>query len=434
VYVEKITIKNLRVFKEATLSLRFPEDVSSSGRMKLYCPNVNLILGDNGAGKSSILKAIALAALGPLGQKFPPYRLVRELRSSRRLPTAKRNQVARTATLRGRALINALFQRTWQDVGLQKPRSIRRPITSRVEIRRVRDEEFIHLAPGKHRADWERMFDNKSPAFLTVGYGATRRVDTDPSAASPQQKLRQMPLRQQRVQSLFFEGYTLVPLAHWLPELQHTNKGRFTQVVARLNDVLPDGYEFAGKTDRSGDYLFCQHKNLVPFPALSDGCRAFVGWVADLLYHINLGCPSGVKLVDNAGIVLVDEIDLHLHPEWQRTVIPTLSATFPRLQFIFTSHSPIVVGSLQRDNLWVCTMDEITGESTAEQKETGVHGLNSDQILLTEYFGLKSSRAPRKERQLDEIAAAAERRTPHKAQEFLQSLVTALEDHSENNK
>lgn len=62
------------------------------------------------------------------------------------------------------------------------------------------------------------------------------------------------------------------------------------------------------------------------------------------------------------------------------------------------------------------------------QKETGVHGLNADQILLTEYFGLKTSRAARKEHQLDRIAAAAERKVPGQGAAFLRSLVTPLED------
>ena len=78
----------------------------------------------------------------------------------------------------------------------------------------------------------------------------------------------------------------------------------------------------------------------IEFPNLSDGYRAFIGWVADMLFHVYYGCPPGKKLADLCGIVMVDEIDLHLHPRWQMKVISTVARAFPRMQFIFTSHSP----------------------------------------------------------------------------------------------
>jgi hypothetical protein len=78
-----------------------------------------------------------------------------------------------------------------------------------------------------------------------------------------------------------------------------------------------------------GEYLFQIRKIKVPFSALSDGYKAFIGWVGDLLYHVSVGCPAGKKLVDNCGVVLVDEIDLHIHPEWQPTIIPTLARSLP---------------------------------------------------------------------------------------------------------
>ena len=76
------------------------------------------------------------------------------------------------------------------------------------------------------------------------------------------------------------------------------------------------------------------------------GYRAYIGWIADLLYHICMGAPSGRKLIDNRGIVLVDEIDLHLHPRWQVSLIPKLKQVFPKLQFVATTHSPMVLPGL----------------------------------------------------------------------------------------
>ena len=89
----------------------------------------------------------------------------------------------------------------------------------------------------------------------------------------------------------------------------------------------------------------------LPFGTLSDGYRAYLGLVADLIYHLQMNCPHGGNLTDMTGIVLVDDIDLHLHPKWQRTVVPHLAGTFPRLQFILTTHSPLVTGTLHADNV-----------------------------------------------------------------------------------
>lgn len=437
-YLQELHIQNLRVFAEANAAFLVPErardaeERNAEERVPQY-PNLNLVLGNNGTGKSTLLKAIALACLGPLAEKFSPYLLVR--RSGKPTPRKRSSAIVATGLPEDRAVVRARFQCTWQDVGDKKPSDKSAALAWAFHINRTGDEESIELlyapkgeVPEATRALWAPIHQNASPAFLTVGYGATRRVDTDPNAPTPAQRLRTLPLRHQRIQSLFTEGYTLVPLGHWLPQLKARNPGRFKQVCNRINEVLPGDIRFTDRLDGTGEYLFEQQGALVPFAALSDGCRAYIGWVADLLYHICFGCPSGVKLVDNCGIVLVDEVDLHLHPDWQRTVLPRLAQAFPRLQFIATTHSPIVVGTLQRGNLWVCEPAPDGNGSVLAQKETGVHGLNADQILLTEYFGLKTSRAARKERQLDRIAAAAERKVPGQGAAFLRSLVTPLED------
>ena len=425
-YIEEIKIKNLRVFAEASATFQYPGRKCTKDERAVAIPNLNLILGNNGAGKSSLLKAIGLSAIGPLAMKFTPFMLVRKNKKSAARSSAVPAHMAEA---------ELIGQCTWQDHARTKPDTKLTRAEWKTSVIREGDGESVNFSPVQAssvaeslRIRWELVHQNDCPAFLAVGYGSTRRVDTDPSAATPNSKLRSIPLRHQRIQSLFSDGYPLIWLGHWLPVLKSKNPGRFSQVCTLLNEVLPDDIEFTAKTDKSEEYLFSQNGALVPFAALSDGCRAFVGWVADMLYHICFGCPKGVKLVDNCGIVLVDEIDLHLHPEWQKTVLPKLAATFPKLQFIVTTHSPIVVGTLQRENIWVCEPAPDGNGSVLVQKDIGVNGLSADQILLTPYFGLESSRAPEKQERLKVIAAAAERKVPGQAGAFLKSLVTAMED------
>ncbi|HLM44995.1 MAG TPA: AAA family ATPase, partial [Myxococcaceae bacterium] len=159
--------------------------------------------------------------------------------------------------------------------------------------------------------------------------------------------------------------------------------------------------------------------------ALSDGYRAFISWVGDLLYHLNLGSPRGRKLVDQRGIVLVDEVDLHLHPEWQRHLVPTLSRVLPKLQFIFTSHSPLVVGTLSSWN--VLLLEERTrkdGTRATEVLTPGeeLYGLSADQILTSESFGLESTRDERFFERLKDVAVQAREGGAEEALRFMRMV------------
>jgi hypothetical protein len=159
----------------------------------------------------------------------------------------------------------------------------------------------------------------------------------------------------------------------------------------------------------------------VPFPALSDGYRAFLGWVGDLLYHVCMTCPSGKKLVENRGIVMIDEIDLHLHPEWQMHVLPTLANALPKIQFIVTSHSPLIVGSLEWMN--IVTMQPDPGQATRiERIAQAVHGLDADQVLLTDFFGLASTRAEGPKRRMKDLSLRASQGDAGAARQLLEEM------------
>ncbi len=252
---------------------------------------------------------------------------------------------------------------------------------------------------------WGPVYESENDAFFVVGYGATRRVERLDSYESGA-RARSRAARDLRVQGLFEDSFSLIPLGSWLPLLKSQNPGRYRQVEHLLSALLAPGhYRFSGRLAKNGDYLFYRGAMPVPFQALSDGYRAFVGWVADLLYHVCFGCPPGKKLVENRGVVLVDEIDLHLHPRWQMRVIRTVAKTFPKMQFVFTSHSPLVVGSLEWMNIITLKVGAKSNRTVATRLKQSVHGLDADQILVSEFFGLKTTMASAKRRQLDSITA-----------------------------
>jgi hypothetical protein len=282
-------------------------------------------------------------------------------------------------------------------------------IRSQIELTRRGERLIVQQSSpqpeGSPQAEqiWAPVYESQNDAFFVVGYGATRRVERldtyDPGA-----RARSRATRDLRVQSLFEDSFSLIPLGSWLPALKVKNPGRYKQVEHLLNRLLAPGhYRFSGEQDKRGDYLFSTREMPVPFQALSDGYRAFIGWVADLLYHVCDGCPSGTKLVDSCGVVLVDEIDLHLHPKWQMHVIRTVAKALPKMQFIFTSHSPLVAGSLEWMNIITLKVGTKANRTSAKRLKQSIHGLDADQILLTDFFGLKTTMAPSKRKQLAEI-------------------------------
>lgn len=242
-----------------------------------------------------------------------------------------------------------------------------------------------------------------------LGYGATRRVETGP--ASVESRAKERILRYRRVAGLFEEHMTLMPLAAWMPQVFRKDKRRHQEIVTLMNRLLPDDTQMLGKWDEEDpESLFQRGGSVLPYPALSDGYRAFICWLGDVLYHLHTICPKGQRLVDMRGVVLVDEVDLHLHPAWQRHLVPSLSAALPKLQFVLTSHSPLVVGTLSSRNVLLLEeRAQSRGTHVTEVVRPGeeLYGRSADQILTSESFGLESTRDERFFERLKDVANQA---------------------------
>lgn len=96
------------------------------------------------------------------------------------------------------------------------------------------------------------------------------------------------------------------------------------------------------------------------FSQLSAGEKMVIGLVLDIAYRMAIGNPMMKNLRLSSGIVLIDELELHLHPKWQISVLNALSATFPNVQFIVTTHSPLVINRIQNDQLILLDNQTIT--------------------------------------------------------------------------
>jgi predicted ATP-binding protein involved in virulence len=111
---------------------------------------------------------------------------------------------------------------------------------------------------------------------------------------------------------------------------------------------------------------------------LSDGEKCLLAMVGDLARRLAIANPSLPDPLQGSGVVLIDEIELHLHPKWQREIIPALTRTFPNCQFIVTTHSPQVISQVKPEGIYIL---EKTDEGVVAKKPESSFGRDSNRIL-----------------------------------------------------
>ena len=123
----------------------------------------------------------------------------------------------------------------------------------------------------------------------------------------------------------------------------------------------------------------------------SDGYKIIIAMVADIASRMAEGNPDMDEPLMTSGIVLIDEVDLHLHPKWQRTILKDLHRVFPNVQFIVTTHSPIILLGAA-DIAQIVLLD---GSHIIDDTNLDISRYDVSQILLTQLFGLESVYSPK---------------------------------------
>ncbi|MEZ5729390.1 MAG: AAA family ATPase [Burkholderiaceae bacterium] len=346
-YVSSVTLKSVRGFDNLAWSL------SSSDELAGW----HVLVGPNGSGKSTFLRAIALALTGP--KEAPAARL--------HWPSWVRTN-AETAKIQLRVQFDPDWD-NWSGKG-----NISSSKSTEISIRIDRDEGVsVSHSGSANRTVW-----GSGAGWFSVAYGPYRRFSGGDKA---NERIFFTHKRLGRHLSVFGEDVALTESLEWLKEIRFKdleqrerlepgqlavsersgeanslsesirgfiNQDGFLPFGARLESVSSEGVSFV---DGSG--------NVIPVLELSDGYRSVLSLTFELIRQLN-DCYGPKRLFDSTrtkvicpGVVLIDEVDVHLHPMWQRSIGIWLTRHFPNLQFIVTTHSPFICQQVEPSgSLW----------------------------------------------------------------------------------
>ena len=250
------------------------------------------------------------------------------------------------------------------------------------------------------------QFSYPGPAIFA--YGASRR----PGTLKRDGEELSDPLA-----SLYRESTELYDAEDVLLKLDHSamsGEEQDEEILQRVKQVLTavlPGIEGEGKIHIRAPKVFGHRSQqsgvqfetpygLVPLSGLSLGYQTTLTWIVDLALRLYERYPESSNPLAEPGIVLIDNIDLHLHPRWQRRMMADITDRFPAIQFVATAHSPLVVQAAENAKLVV--LREQDGQVIIDDGHGLVRTWRVDQILASDLFGIptrsKYIEALRKER------------------------------------
>ncbi len=391
-HVKRIGILNVRGFREVAIDLTRPD-----GGLAGW----TVLVGRNGSGKSTLLKAIALTLAGPdaaraLLESFSSWLRVGASIASVHLWLGTESEKESSSA---EVISNLALQ--WD-----------RPVTSR--------EPSLSFKPNVDRLSGFGPWVDGAEGWFAAAYGPYRRLS---GHAADAQRLMAGPSRLARFVSLFREDASLIEGTVWLREIYlqrlegDSAAAQVEQGLLRLlNDgLLLDDVRIEG-IDSSGIKVRTYDAEL-PLTELSDGYRTVAALVIDIVRQLYL-CFRPLRIEDvtdeegtcpkvlHEGVVLIDEVDLHLHISWQKRIGFWLKRHFPNIQFIVTTHSPFVCQAADPRGLirLPAPGEDRPVEHVSEELYYTVVNGSADDAVLTELFGLETLYSRKSEKLREEVA------------------------------
>lgn len=376
-FLHRLVLENVRSIEHLDLSF---STTSATTRKWTF------LLGENGTGKSTILRSIALLMAG---SEALPELLVDTAGWIRRgAPSCRLH--ARIVTAQGEERDIEIVMNTGD--------SIRGVFSRNQETLDLLDRAIAHAARN----------------YFTVGYGVSRRFSSDTYARRTSAEVFKHP-RAQRVSTMFAPDATLNPLDTWAMDLDYRRKDGLQIVRNALDDFLPN-VRFHGIDKEKRQLLFETADGLIPLGQLSDGYQNVAAWCGDLLYRITETFQDYRDPLKARGLLLIDELGLHLHPIWQRKLVSFLTHKLPNLQLVTTTHSPLTVHQAGENELFVLRRSDPKKPPLLEAYRGAPRTLLLHQLLLSPLFGLNSMLSGQMEAKRKEYKAL-QAQTTHSEQE-----------------
>ncbi|GAA4365008.1 hypothetical protein GCM10023185_34960 [Hymenobacter saemangeumensis] len=357
------------------LSIDFTQEGKAG---QLVTRKQTLLLGQNGTGKSSLLRAIALltagsSALGELLGNADEW-----IRN-----TAKQ------------CVLEAVL--TTKD---GEPRPLRLELNRGNSLKDVisNNAESINLL--------EAALEHAERNYFVVGYGASRRLNTGENAWFSQRGTFQS-ARANNVSTLFRNDAELNPLTAWAIDLHYqtdsTTEG-LDIIRESLEGLLP-GVRFHSINKAKKQLLFESTDGIVPLHLLSDGYQNMTAWIGDLLYRISSSFHDYKMPLNARGLLLIDEVDLHIHPVWQRHLLNFLKSKLPNFQIVATTHSPLTAQQAAEGELYSLQRSAATDNVELVPFYGDPQKMLLHQLMLSDAFGVET----------DESLVAVERKNAYRA-------------------
>jgi len=171
------------------------------------------------------------------------------------------------------------------------------------------------------------------------------------------------------------------PEGFQLPDPQlETVRDALSQFMPEFKNLTVRRNPLRMEVEKSGEKLTVNQ--------LSDGERCLMAMVGDMARRMAIANPMLANPLEGKGVVLIDEIDLHLHPQWQRMVIPRMIKLFPNCQFLISTHSPHIITHVQPENLFLLSMTE---QGLEALRPTESYGKTVERVL-EDLMGLETTR------------------------------------------
>lgn len=311
-YLNRIEIENIRAIR----SLAVDFGIGAATR------RWTVLLGENGCGKSTVLKAIGLVLAGSDALSELLVDVDEWIHNDAKIGRIR----AEISTAQGekRSLSLEIHRGDGRDSIIRRNQAGLEPLDAAV---------------GK--ADRN---------YFIAGYGAFRRPP-DPDR-SPNLRSTRIS-RGGNVSTLFSASADLMSIEQWAVELDYRKGKKGRAMIAEALESLLPGMRFKDIDKRGLRIMMSTQDGDVPLRNLSEGYQAMAAWAGDILFRMSAIFEDREQPLHARGVLLIDEMDLHLHPVWKRNFVDFLNRAFPNLQIIATTHSPLSIQQCGEGELFV---------------------------------------------------------------------------------